>query len=192
MPRIARWRFVLLAVLLFETITWSAQDEPISLERLFEAASVDDGVARGALMDLATNWRSVDAAMLVEMVTVLQIQSPTASVIRRRLLTLLEQQSGQSFGEDTARWRNWIRASPARSSSQSYARFKRALYAAVEPLAQTFFASGADAAVRLDEIVWSGTTAAKSRPLNYPDTVAADGATFMKPSDPEFGGAFGG
>src|ERR1700722_11768090 len=93
MPRIARWRFVLLAVLLFETITWSAQDEPISLERLFEAASVDDGVARGALMDLATNWRSVDAAMLVEMVTVLQIQSPTASVIRRPLLTLCARRS---------------------------------------------------------------------------------------------------
>jgi hypothetical protein len=45
MPRIARWRFVLLAVLLFETITWSAQDELVRLERLFEAASVDEGVA---------------------------------------------------------------------------------------------------------------------------------------------------
>src|ERR1700733_5726711 len=131
MPRIAPWRFVLLAVLLFETITWSAQDEQIHLERLFEAASVDDGVALGALTDLATNWRSVDPAMLVEMVAVLQIQSPTASAIRRRLLAFLGQQTSQSFGEDTARWRDWIRASPARSSAQSYARFKRALYAQV-------------------------------------------------------------
>ena len=89
MPRITAWRFVLLAVLLFETITWSAQDEPIRLERVFEAASVDDGLARAALTDLATNWRNVDAAMLVEMVAVLQIQSPTASTIRRRLLTFL-------------------------------------------------------------------------------------------------------
>ena len=46
MPRIAAWRFVLLAVILFRTITWSAQDEPIRLERVFEAASIDDGVAR--------------------------------------------------------------------------------------------------------------------------------------------------
>jgi hypothetical protein len=191
MPRVARWQFVLLAVLLFETITWSAQDDPIRLERLFEAASVDDGLARAALTDLATNWRSVDAAMLVEMVAVLQIQSPTASVIRRRILAFLEQQSGQSFGEDTARWRDWVRASPARSSAQSYARFKRALYTQVEPLADTFFAPGATAAVRLDEIVWSGTTVGKSRPLNYPDTVAADDATFMKPSDTVFGVAFG-
>src|ERR1700722_4939880 len=116
MPRITAWRFVLLAVILFETITWSAQDDPIRLERLFEAASVDDGMARAALTDLATNWRSLDAAMLVEMVAVLQIQSPTASVIRRSILAFLDQQSGQSFGEDTGRWRNWIRASPARSS----------------------------------------------------------------------------
>jgi hypothetical protein len=50
-------RFVLLAVLFFETITWPAQDDPIRLERLFETASVDDAVARAALMDLATNWR---------------------------------------------------------------------------------------------------------------------------------------
>src|SRR5580704_10071926 len=107
MPRVARWQFVLLAVLLFETITWSAQDEPIRLERLFEAASVDDGVAGAALTDLATNWRSVDPAMLVEMVAVLQIQSPTASAVRRRLLALLEQRSGQSFGDDTVRWRDW-------------------------------------------------------------------------------------
>jgi hypothetical protein len=191
MPRIAPWRFVLLAVLLFETIAWSAQDEPTRLERLFDAASVDDGVARAALMDLAANWRTVDPAMLVEMVAVLQIQSPTSSAIRRRLLTLLELQSGQSFGEDTVRWRDWIRASPARSSAQGYARFKRALYAQVEPLAQTFFAPGADAVVRLDEIGWTGTTAARSRPLNYPDTVAADGATFMKPGDTVFGVAFG-
>ena len=128
MPRITPWRLVLLAVLLFETITWSAQDEPIRLERVFEAASVDEGLARVALADLATNWRNVDAAMLVEMVAVLQIQSPTASAIRRRLLAFLGQQSGQSFGDDTARWRDWVRASPARSSAQSYARFKRALY----------------------------------------------------------------
>ena len=117
-------------------------------------------------MDLSTNWRNVDAAMLVEMVAVLQIQSPTASAIRRRLLTFLGQQSGQPFGEDTARWRDWVRASPARSSAQSYARFKRALYAQVDPLADTFCAPGATAAVRLDAIVWSGTTAARSRPLN--------------------------
>ena len=78
-------------------------------------------------MDLSTNWRNVDAAMLVEMVAVLQIQSSPASAIRRRLLTFLGQQSGQPFGEDTARWCDWVRASPARSSAQSYARFKRAL-----------------------------------------------------------------
>ena len=46
MPRITAWRLALLAVLLFETIMWSAQDEPIHLERVFEAASIDDGVAR--------------------------------------------------------------------------------------------------------------------------------------------------
>ena len=64
MPRITAWRFVLLAALLFETIAWSAQDEPIRLERVFEAAAVDQGLAREALTDLATNWRGVDAAML--------------------------------------------------------------------------------------------------------------------------------
>jgi hypothetical protein len=68
MPRITAWRLALLAVLLFETIMWSAQDEPIHLERVFEAAAVDEGLAGEALADLATNWRSVDAAMLVEMV----------------------------------------------------------------------------------------------------------------------------
>jgi hypothetical protein len=152
MPRITAWRVVLLAVLLFETITWSAQDEPIRRERVFEAAAVDEGLAREALADLATNWRNVDAAMLVEMAAVLQIQSPTASAIRRRLMAFLGQQNGRSFGDDTARWRDWVRASPARSSAQSYARFKRALYAQVEPLADTFFAPGATAAVRLDEV----------------------------------------
>jgi hypothetical protein len=189
MPRIAQWRFVLFAAL-FIGITGSAQDEPIRLERLFEAASVDETLARAALIDIASNWHNVDPAMLIEMVATMRVKSPTASAIPQRLLTFLGQQTGQSFGEDPARWRDWIRASPARSSSQNYARFKRALYAQVEPLAQMFFAPGAGAAVRLDEIVWSGTTVGNSRTLNYPGAVAGVDATYMNATDTVFGVAF--
>jgi hypothetical protein len=103
---------------------------------------------------------------------------------RARLIRLLERQTGQRFGQDLGRWREWMWSLPY-DPHPDYLKFKAALYARVDPRMAKFFTGGAD--IRLDEIDWGGVRVNGIPPLVSPETVPADAADWLSDRHVVFG-----
>jgi hypothetical protein len=117
-------------------------------------------------------------------------QDPSARV-RERLVRFLEKQTGQRFGHDLQRWRQWIWNRPY-APHPDYFAFKGALYARIDPRMASFFAPGARALVRLDEVEWGGVAVNGIPPLAYPRALRASEARYLGEKDVVFGIALNG
>jgi len=106
--------------------------------------------------------------------------------IRERLIRFLEKQTGERFGHDLQRWRQWLWSRPY-DPHPDYAAFKAALYGRIDPRMASFFAPGASALIRLDEIDWGGVRVNGIPPLAYPATVAAAEARYLGDKHVVFG-----
>jgi hypothetical protein len=106
--------------------------------------------------------------------------SPAALRLRR----FLEERTGQRFGDDLDRWREWMWARPY-DPHPAYLAFKGALYAQIDPRMRRFFTHGAT--IRLDEIDWGGVRVNGIPPLVNPAVIAAGAATWLKDSHMVFG-----
>jgi hypothetical protein len=108
---------------------------------------------------------------------------------RVRLTRFLEARTGQRFGDDLGRWREWMwrqRYEP----HPDYMAFKAALYARVDPKMGRFFTNRAT--IRLDEIDWGGVRVNGIPPLVAPKHIPATAATWLKDSHIVFGIEVGG
>ncbi len=103
---------------------------------------------------------------------------------RARLIRFLEEQTGQRFGDDLGRWREWMWAQPY-DPHPDYMAFKAALYSRVDPRMGRFFTG--TARIRLDEIDWGGVGVNGIPPLTAPKTVSAANADWLKDSHVVFG-----
>jgi len=110
---------------------------------------------------------------------------PTSRV-RARLTRFLEKRTGQRFGDDLKAWRRWIWARPY-EPHPDLAAFKANLYAAVDPRMAEFFAPGAAASIRLDEIDWGGVGVDGIPPLDHPKAVPAAEAGWLADKHVVFG-----
>ncbi len=110
---------------------------------------------------------------------------PTVHV-RERLVRFLEKQTGQRFGHDLQRWRQWMWSRPY-APHPDYAAFKGALYAQIDARMGSFFAPGARALIRLDEVEWGGVSVNGIPPLVYPRHVPAPEARYLGEKDVVFG-----
>lgn len=109
----------------------------------------------------------------------------TVHPVRARLTRFLERQTGQRFGDDLNRWREWMWKLPY-EPHPSYMSFKSTVYrTAVDPRMGEFFSGRA--LVRLDEIDWGGVRVNGIPPLRSPSAIAADAASFMRDSHVVFG-----
>jgi hypothetical protein len=84
----------------------------------------------------------------------------------------LEEQTGQDFGDDLRAWRRWHWSLPY-DPHPGYAGLKAALYGRVDETMGLFFKVGGGAAVRLDEIDWSGMPPSRIPMLDHPKHVPA-------------------
>jgi hypothetical protein len=109
-----------------------------------------------------------------------------ASPVRQRLLRFLERQTGQSFGQDLAKWRQWV-WSRTYSPHPDYATFKAALYGRVDPAMAAFFPAGVKSLIRLDEVDWGGVRVDGIAPLDHPKVVQAGDAGYLKDGHIVFG-----
>jgi hypothetical protein len=107
---------------------------------------------------------------------------------RQRLIALLEKQTGQRFGNDLGRWREWIWSQPY-DPHPDYLAFKAALYKRVDSRMAAFFRG--KPLIRLDEVDWGGVKVNGIPPLAYPKTVSASEAGWLKDSHVVFGVAIG-
>lgn len=105
---------------------------------------------------------------------------------RRRLLAFLEKQTGQKFGDDLDKWRQWMWKLPY-EPHPDYAAFKGQVYSNVDPRMARFFTPGVKATIRLDEVDWGGVPVNGIPPLVNPKVVSASEATFLRGGNVVFG-----
>ena len=105
-----------------------------------------------------------------------------ASPVQERLARFLERQTGQRFGQDLGRWRQWVWSLPY-EPHPDYASFKSLLYGKLDPRMREFFPSGVSSLIRLDEVEWGGVKVNGIPPLVYPKNIEA--AALLKTHDQE-------
>lgn len=170
-----------------------AADPDIRL--FFEAASRDEAEARAALERISAGWRDAYAALIVDLVRFMPPPRPRTGAltdsdpfthVRERLLRFLQGSSGQSFGQDLKRWRQWMWKRPYEPHAD-YARFKSVLYAQIDPRIGEFFVPGARSLIRLDEVDWGGVKVNGIPPLDHPKHVGAREAAYLNDKNVVFG-----
>jgi hypothetical protein len=190
-----------------------AQRAAPDLALFFRAAASDGREADTALAQLAPAWRNGYTAMIVDLARlivgrpgtgapspVVDLRDPSLvpegararpapPPARARLIRFLERQTGQRFGDDLGRWRQWMWKLPYEPHPE-YLRFKGLVYSRIDPLMATFFTG--TALIRLDEIDWGGVKVNGIPPLRYPRVVAASDAGWLQDSHVVFGLAIGG
>ena len=183
----------------------------------FEAADPeDDDAVEAALERIAALWRDGYAAILRDMMRLMQppaqpaptvnLPDPTrrapaveytfrrehpSTKVWRRLMEFLEEQTGERFRGDVDRVQRWIWSQPY-DPHPDYALFKGEWYAAIDRRFRQFFPRGVQATIRLDEIDWGGVAVNGIPPLEYPRTLAADAAGYLDDDHIVFGVAVNG
>ena len=166
-----------------------AQAQEAGIDAFLDAASFHRRRAAEAQAEIAAGWRVGDAAMLVDLLDLVERTrdlNPRTFMPTERFAQFLEQQTGQTFGEDLARWREWIWSLPY-SPHPSYGEFKGRLYAMLDPRYVVFFRSETEPRIRLDEIEWGGVSINGIPPLDHPKHVPAAEATYLDDGDVVFG-----
>ncbi|HUE89686.1 MAG TPA: DUF3179 domain-containing (seleno)protein [Vicinamibacterales bacterium] len=102
---------------------------------------------------------------------------PSAKV-RARLLQFLRQHTGQRFGDDLGRWRQWTWQLPYQPHAE-YLAFKAQVSAGAVPMTAAYFTEG-DAAIRLDEVDWTGRDPAHVPALAMPAMIASDAVRHVR------------
>ena len=103
-----------------------------------------------SLQWLDANWRDDFVPMALEIVRFIPLRSTT-----RDLFALVARKTGvPDHGADWAAWMRWqwARAAPP----PSFAAFKAALYATLDPRFERYFSGNPTTLVRLDEVLWGG------------------------------------
>ncbi len=109
------------------------------------------------------------------------------SLIRSRLLSFLERQTGKRFDRYLGGWRQWMWTLPYQPHPD-YARFKGMVYGgAVDPRMQRFFPPAVKSLIRLDEIDWGGVVVNGIPPLYNPKVVPAAQARYLRDGNVIFG-----
>lgn len=108
------------------------------------------------------------------------------SLIRSRLITFLEKQTGKRFDPLLRGWREWMWTLPYEPHPE-YGRFKGMVYGAIDPRMQRFFPPDAKSLIRLDEIDWGGVIVNGIPPLYYPKVLPAAEARYLRDGHVVFG-----
>lgn len=175
-------------------LTWPAwvalgQSQPPGIDGFIDAGSFNKRQAEEAQGEIAAAWRDGYAAMLIDLLDLVQRTrdaNPRTFMPPARLAEFLEQQTGQAFGEDVPRWREWAWGLPY-APHPSYGEFKGRLYAQLDPRFVVFFRAQVEPRIRLDEIVWGGVSINGIPPLDHPKHVPAAEATYLEDDNIVFG-----
>jgi hypothetical protein len=169
---------------------------PADLSVFFDATSTDPKVSSPAMTALTRTWRPAYVPMLLELVrfTIPPAASRAAGAEAggdarppgpwQRLIDLLERQTGQEFGTDLRRWRQWL-WKQSYDPHPEYAAFKAAVYRRIDPRMAEFFTGRPT--IRFDEVEWGGVKVNAIPPLVSPKTVPVAGAAYLQDSNVVFG-----
>ncbi len=168
---------VCVGVVLISTTVQSEDDVVgITADEFITLLGTDRESIKKALNKIETDWQPGFAIMVVEVITLLRDRKQVT-----HLVNLLEQNSGQNFGFDIQRWRQWLWNQPENDYAH-YAQFKSKLYQYIDPLFAGYFSDKRKTTIRLDEVVWGGVQQDGIPPLRHPKMVDADDADYLDDS----------
>ena len=152
----------------------------------FVTLVAEHGEARAiATQWLETHWEPAFVPMAVDAAYLRLRRGSSAD-----LVALLERQTGQSFGFDFSRWREWVWSQGVREHSE-YASFKARAYRIIDPAFEQFFRSADQrtprALIDLSEVVWGGVGRDAIPALRTPRMVRASEATYLRHHNIVFG-----
>ena len=151
------------------------------LDAYFGLTARDLSIVKGSLNTISENWHPGSATMIVEIA-----QFATNPRANTEIFSLMESETGQRFGTDFEKWRQWIWKQDYDPHPQ-YAKFKSALYSRIDPRFAEYFRVTKDSKIRLDEIRWGGVIRDGIPPLKNPKMLAATDAGYLADTDVVFG-----
>lgn len=129
---------------------------------------------------VSSDWEPAYTPMLLEVGRFLR---PPA---RKKVIALLESNTGQTFGNDFDQWWQWVWKQKL-EPDPDYGQFKSDLYSRIDPSFTKYFEGSDFADIRLDEIRWGGVPRDGIPPLKDPAMVSAKDASYLADSDVVFG-----
>ena len=155
----------------------SLQKQLVTILGSGEPASVNQ-----AIDSLAANWQPQNIPQILE-----TIAYTRNSFGAQKLISLLQEKTGQSFGSDMNQWYFWLWNQPE-AISADYANFKANVYRNIDPKFDRYFRDRqASARIRLDEIRWGGVVQDGIPPLRNPKMLSAKQANYLEDSNVVFG-----
>ena len=151
------------------------------LDFYFGLTARDLSVVKGSLNIISDNWHPGSATMMVEIA-----QFATNARALEEIFSLMESKTGQRFGTDFEKWRQWIWKQDY-DPHPLYAKFKSTLYSRIDPRFAEYFRVTKDSKIRLDEIRWGGVIRDGIPPLKDPKMLAATDADYLADTDVVFG-----
>ena len=184
------------------------------MEQFFLTADADDDLAEAAVDEIAAAWRDGYAGIIWDMLRFMRPPQPRTLLGRvdggaptdrfgdpiggrvepehpttrvyRRLVRLLEEQTGERFRNNTRRWHEWIWQQPY-DPHPDYGFFKGQWYGKIDPRFREFFPLGVLSLIRFDEVDWGGVTPNGIPPLEYPEHLPAADAGYLDDDHIVFG-----
>jgi hypothetical protein len=160
-----------------------------SVDAFLDAGAFNKRDAESAQAEIAAAWRDGYAGMLVDLLDIIvrtRDANPRTFMPPGKLAEFLERQTGQTFGAELDRWREWVWSRPY-TSYAGYNEFKGRLYAKLDPRFVVFFRSELPPKIRLDEIQWGGVSINGIPPLDHPKHIAGIDATYLEDDNIVFG-----
>jgi hypothetical protein len=103
---------------------------------------------------------------------------------------VLEATTGAKFGDDWAKWVEWLQQHEEIHPTRSFLAWKANVYSRIDPAFENFFYPGVPYRVRIEEIVWGGVRKDGIPALTNPKHVKPAEATYLTPQDLVFGVSF--
>jgi len=134
-----------------------------------------------ALEYIAKNWEPSFTPMMIEAIYLSNDPAFTAKMVK-----LLEEKTGQSYGYELDKWYEWI-WNRKELVHPKYPEFKSLLYGLIDPKFAGYFSSDRTSKIRLDEVRWGGVRQDGIPPLRNPEMTSIKEAKYLDDSNIVFG-----
>lgn len=178
--------FSLVAVILFSGSSEAQMPHGPSIDSLVADLIHRDGtVRREALLKLG---QLRDRSAIPALIELLRFDV----ALGLNVPAVLESLSGQKFGDDWAKWVEWLEKQKDLRPTPGLVAWKSALFQLIDPAFGEFLYPGVKHRVRIEEIVWGGVVKDGIPALTNPRHVKPSEATYLTPDELVLGLSIGG
>jgi hypothetical protein len=105
-------------------------------------------------------------------------------------ISVLEQLTGQKFGDDWGKWVEWLQQHEEIRPNRSFLAWKANVFSRIDPAFENFLYPGVPYRIRIEEIVWGGVRKDGIPALTNPKHVKPAEATYLTLQELVFGVSF--